>query len=311
MLEPGTGALGSPGEWGVGRLPEPPELLAAVEARARRGGGDLDGLRRAGHRGRHARADRRGALRRQPLLRAAWASRSPRRPPAAAPSVTVVAANVGAAAPPGVRYVDVGTAAELPRPASASSSRRRAADGRRRRRLPARRPRRGQDQEDRGRRGTDPRARAYGGRALRARRAPPPGPGAGRLRRRARRRRARLRPREAGAQGARRGRGQRRRRRRDRLRRGRERGHDRHAATRAPRSATPRSEVAARDTGHGLEPAFISTEVRVRADGAAEPLPEAALAPRRRSTPPSRVARRIEDNIRRAVKVARRGARAT
>src|SRR4051812_22736932 len=32
VLEPGTGRLGSPGEWGVGRLPEPPALLAAVEA---------------------------------------------------------------------------------------------------------------------------------------------------------------------------------------------------------------------------------------------------------------------------------------
>ena len=32
VLEPGVGALGSKGEWGVGRLPEPPELLAAVEA---------------------------------------------------------------------------------------------------------------------------------------------------------------------------------------------------------------------------------------------------------------------------------------
>src|ERR671920_2017478 len=35
VLEPGTGALGSPGEWGVGRLPEPPELLAAEEAAER------------------------------------------------------------------------------------------------------------------------------------------------------------------------------------------------------------------------------------------------------------------------------------
>ena len=32
VLEPGTGPLGSPGEFGVGRLPEPPELLAAVES---------------------------------------------------------------------------------------------------------------------------------------------------------------------------------------------------------------------------------------------------------------------------------------
>ena len=45
VLEPGTGALGSPGEWGVGRLPEPAELLAAIEARlGATSGGELDGL---------------------------------------------------------------------------------------------------------------------------------------------------------------------------------------------------------------------------------------------------------------------------
>ena len=33
VLEPGTGSLASLGEWGTGRLPEPPELLAAFEAR--------------------------------------------------------------------------------------------------------------------------------------------------------------------------------------------------------------------------------------------------------------------------------------
>src|SRR5919106_3197578 len=32
VLEPGTGSLASLGEWGTGRLPEPPELLAAFEA---------------------------------------------------------------------------------------------------------------------------------------------------------------------------------------------------------------------------------------------------------------------------------------
>src|SRR5436190_2591045 len=32
VLDPGVGALGSKGEWGVGRLPEPSDLLAAVEA---------------------------------------------------------------------------------------------------------------------------------------------------------------------------------------------------------------------------------------------------------------------------------------
>ncbi len=36
ILEPEVGALGSKGEWGVGRLVEPPALLAAVEAATRR-----------------------------------------------------------------------------------------------------------------------------------------------------------------------------------------------------------------------------------------------------------------------------------
>src|SRR3954449_3755684 len=82
VLAPGTGALGSRGEWGAGRMPEPPELLAAVEAagggggrrrepgaagaaggRGGRGGRRRPGRRaRARHRGRHARADRRGAV---------------------------------------------------------------------------------------------------------------------------------------------------------------------------------------------------------------------------------------------------------
>ena len=51
VLEPGTGALGSPGEWGIGRLPEPPALLAAVE-HALAPPGDLAGSA-ARHRGRH------------------------------------------------------------------------------------------------------------------------------------------------------------------------------------------------------------------------------------------------------------------
>src|SRR3954454_368652 len=32
VLEPGTGRMGSKGEWGAGRLPEPAELLTAIEA---------------------------------------------------------------------------------------------------------------------------------------------------------------------------------------------------------------------------------------------------------------------------------------
>ena len=45
MLDPGTGALASLGEWGIGRLPEPPELLAAVEAALPRRRATLDGLK--------------------------------------------------------------------------------------------------------------------------------------------------------------------------------------------------------------------------------------------------------------------------
>ena len=32
IIDPGTGALASKGEWGVGRLADPAELLAAIEA---------------------------------------------------------------------------------------------------------------------------------------------------------------------------------------------------------------------------------------------------------------------------------------
>jgi phosphopantothenoylcysteine decarboxylase/phosphopantothenate--cysteine ligase len=46
IVDPGTGALASPGEWGVGRLAEPADLLAAVELAAGTGAPrPLDGLR--------------------------------------------------------------------------------------------------------------------------------------------------------------------------------------------------------------------------------------------------------------------------
>src|SRR4051794_14954069 len=45
VLEPGHGDLGSKGEYGVGRLPEPPELLAAFEAAVPAGARPWDGLR--------------------------------------------------------------------------------------------------------------------------------------------------------------------------------------------------------------------------------------------------------------------------
>src|SRR5207302_7980589 len=43
VIEPDTGALGAKGEWGVGRLREPPELLAAFEALVPAGSGDARG----------------------------------------------------------------------------------------------------------------------------------------------------------------------------------------------------------------------------------------------------------------------------
>src|ERR671923_384497 len=43
VLEPEVGALGSKGEWGVGRLREPPDLLAAVERIVAREGSASEG----------------------------------------------------------------------------------------------------------------------------------------------------------------------------------------------------------------------------------------------------------------------------
>src|ERR687891_573442 len=43
VLEPATGSLASLGEWGTGRLPEPPELLAAFEEAVYHGGGGEPG----------------------------------------------------------------------------------------------------------------------------------------------------------------------------------------------------------------------------------------------------------------------------
>jgi phosphopantothenoylcysteine decarboxylase / phosphopantothenate---cysteine ligase len=45
IVEPGTGRLASKGEWGVGRLAEPPEILAAVEETLTYTPRSLDGMR--------------------------------------------------------------------------------------------------------------------------------------------------------------------------------------------------------------------------------------------------------------------------
>jgi phosphopantothenoylcysteine decarboxylase/phosphopantothenate--cysteine ligase len=110
VLEPGTGRLASRGEAGIGRLPEPPDLLEAVEAllaaptlRGRRvlvsAGGTrepIDEVRYIGNRS----SGRMGyALARVAARRGA--------------RVTVIAANVTLPDPPGVEVVRVRSAAEL------------------------------------------------------------------------------------------------------------------------------------------------------------------------------------------------------
>jgi phosphopantothenoylcysteine decarboxylase / phosphopantothenate---cysteine ligase len=132
LVEPGVGRLASAGEWGAGRLAEPPELLAACEAliaarpapvdRAANGaGGDGPNVARPG--------DWAGC----PVLVTAGGTREPidsvryvgnrssgrmgfalaDAAAARGARVTVVAANVDLPRNPAVRYVDVGTALEL------------------------------------------------------------------------------------------------------------------------------------------------------------------------------------------------------
>jgi phosphopantothenoylcysteine decarboxylase/phosphopantothenate--cysteine ligase len=118
VLDPGVGRLGSPGEWGVGRLAEPADLLAACEAllaapRAAAtastawsgvrvlvsAGGTrepIDSVRYIGNRS----SGRMGFA-----LADAAAARGA--------EVTVIAANVSLARNPAIAYLDVETAAEL------------------------------------------------------------------------------------------------------------------------------------------------------------------------------------------------------
>jgi phosphopantothenoylcysteine decarboxylase/phosphopantothenate--cysteine ligase len=112
VLAPATGRLATAGEWGTGRLAEPAALLAAVESRLAGGswrgtrtlvtaGGTrepIDAVRYIGNRS----SGRMGFA-----LAAAAAGRGS--------EVVVVAANVALPRPPGIRYIDVGSAAELER----------------------------------------------------------------------------------------------------------------------------------------------------------------------------------------------------
>jgi phosphopantothenoylcysteine decarboxylase/phosphopantothenate--cysteine ligase len=113
VLEPGTGALGSKGEWGTGRLREPADLLAAVEALVPHGAPrPLDGLRvlvTAGGTREPIDSVRYLGNRSSGRMGFALADEAARR----GARVTCVAANVGLDRNPVVEYVDVETAAEL------------------------------------------------------------------------------------------------------------------------------------------------------------------------------------------------------
>jgi phosphopantothenoylcysteine decarboxylase/phosphopantothenate--cysteine ligase len=98
VVGPGTGSLASKGESGVGRMAEPPEILAAIETTLTVGGTrePIDSVRYVGNRS----SGRMGfALAEEAARRGA--------------EVTVVAANVGLPAPAGAELIAVETAAEL------------------------------------------------------------------------------------------------------------------------------------------------------------------------------------------------------
>jgi phosphopantothenoylcysteine decarboxylase/phosphopantothenate--cysteine ligase len=113
VLDPATGALGSKGEWGVGRMQEPADLLAACEALAPTGAPrPLDGLRvlvTAGGTREPIDSVRYVGNRSSGRMGWALADEAARR----GAEVTVVAANVALSRSPAVSYVHVATAAEL------------------------------------------------------------------------------------------------------------------------------------------------------------------------------------------------------
>jgi phosphopantothenoylcysteine decarboxylase/phosphopantothenate--cysteine ligase len=111
VIEPGEGALASRGEHGRGRLPDPAELLAVVEALAG-GGGPMDGLNvlvSAGGTREPIDSVRFVGNRSSGRMGFAIAEEAARR----GATVTVVAANVSLERSPGIEYVDVETAAQL------------------------------------------------------------------------------------------------------------------------------------------------------------------------------------------------------
>ena len=113
VIDPGTGALASRGEWGIGRLAEPEQVLAAIELVAGTGAPrPLDGTRilvSAGGTREPVDSVRFLGNRSSGRMGFAIAEEAARR----GASVTVIAANVQLPRPPGISYLDVETAAQL------------------------------------------------------------------------------------------------------------------------------------------------------------------------------------------------------
>jgi phosphopantothenoylcysteine decarboxylase/phosphopantothenate--cysteine ligase len=116
IVDPGTGALASKGEWGVGRLAEPAEILAAVESALEPREGyaprSLDGLRvlvTAGGTREPIDSVRYVGNRSSGRMGFTVAAEAAAR----GADVSVIAANVSLPRADGVRYEDVETAAQL------------------------------------------------------------------------------------------------------------------------------------------------------------------------------------------------------
>jgi phosphopantothenoylcysteine decarboxylase/phosphopantothenate--cysteine ligase len=114
IVPPGTGALASKGEFGIGRLAEPPEIAAAIEEALKSGFAprSLDGLRvlvTAGGTREPIDAVRYVGNRSSGRMGFALADEALKR----GAEVTVIAANVGLPRIDGVEYVNVETAAQL------------------------------------------------------------------------------------------------------------------------------------------------------------------------------------------------------
>ena len=114
VISPDSGALASRGEWGIGRLPDPDRILAALERRLGFAPRPLDGLRvlvTAGGTREPIDAVRFVGNRSSGRMGLALAQEAAAR----GAEVTTILANVLVPRPPGIRHLDVETAEELER----------------------------------------------------------------------------------------------------------------------------------------------------------------------------------------------------